>query len=153
VDEQSKPFRIWTYTEASDAVPFIRVILGYLRRGFIRVWHLYRVAGYDAANPIYSEEMQFLREEGIKALDELKRLGILPYERPTRGIALFPLLVDDGGTPHQAFFVFKDSREEIDSFFFNDALSMHYDLFRCELPIPNEWRKSGAVPMLKDVLP
>jgi hypothetical protein len=152
VNKPSQRYRNWSYAAASDAVPYVRVILGYLRRGFIRIWHLYRASGYDAANPIYSEEIHFLREEGIKALDELKHLGILAYERPSRGIALFPLLVDDCGTLHQAFFVFKDSRQEIDSFFFNDALSMHNDLFRCELPIPEQW-KLGAVPMLGDVLP
>jgi hypothetical protein len=130
----------WTYATASRALPYVRLILGKLREQFITIWHLYRVAGYDMNNPDYGEQMRFLRDEGGEALAELDRLGVIAYQSPLRGIALFPFAIAGPGGFRKAYFVYKDSRDQIDSYIFHDVLCEHNDLLGWERSVPDAWK-------------
>lgn len=136
---------LWTYAAASRALPYVRLILGKLREEFITIWHLYRVAGYDATNPDYRDQLRFLGEEGRVALAELDRLGVIAYQSPLRGIALFPFAVAGPGGVQEAYFVYKDSRDQIDSYIFRDVLCEHDDLLGWEKPVPDAWKTNMTV--------
>jgi hypothetical protein len=148
-----KMVRVWSHAEASRTLPYVRLLLGSLREGFITIWHLFRLTGYQANNPDHREQMRWLREEAVADLEELQRLGILAYDSPSRGIALFPFIVDECETPREAFLVYKDSRDNIDSFIFNDEFCEHNDLFGFERAVPDGWKQPGAVPKLEEVKP
>src|SRR5205814_397818 len=98
------------------------------------------------------KEMRRTANRGRKLLTELNQIGVLVYDSPLRGIALFPFFVhhDDGhsSTQREAFFVFKDSRESIDTFIFNDEFCRHADLYGWEREIPDHWKKPGATATL-----
>jgi hypothetical protein len=151
VQESTNSVPSWTFTGASRTLPYIRVLLRHLREGFITIWHLFKVAGYDAANPAYREQMRFLRDEGLAALEELDHLGVIAYQSPLRGIALFPFLVryGKGGVSREAYFVFKDTRDGIDSFIFADELCEHNDLYGCEMLVPEAWKELDAIPVVE----
>lgn len=141
--------RTWTYAEAGSSIVYVRRLLVASREHYVAAWHYYRLNRRDLESEEHRDEMQHHREEGIQALMELERLGVLAYQNPLRGIALFPFLVrdDQGGTPREAWFVYKDSRPTIDSFVFNEELCFFADLYGYERPVPEEW-KAGAVSKL-----
>jgi hypothetical protein len=137
----------WTYAVASKSVPYIRMVLNDLREGFIAIWHLYKAAGYDLNHPAYRERFRLLGEAGKAALEELDRLGVIPYQSPLRGIALYPFAFqDDQGGTQEAFFIYKDTRDGIDSYILQDDLGENGDLYGDEEPIPDAWKEAGAVP-------
>jgi hypothetical protein len=133
--------RFWTFDEASRAVPYVRRLLATLRESYITCRHLYRKSlRADDAGGIHAEWLK-RRDEGVAALEELDRLGIILYQNPLRGIVLFPFGVevegDDGATAGMvAFFVYKDSRDEIDAFAFAPDLHDQGGLLGAERPIP-----------------
>lgn len=141
--------KVWNYETAAKTLPYVRVVLRILREQFIAFCHLYRRFGYDTRNPDCQKRLQMLCKKGVADLEELKRLGILVYEAPFRGIALFPFVVQDDGTPRQAFFVFKDTCEGIEAFILNDEICEQNDLFGYERPIPETWKRVEAVPTLR----
>lgn len=147
VSKLKKGRQNWTYEAASKTLPYVRLILGNLRERFVTIWHLYRVAGYDVANPDYREQARILGGEAKADLQELGRLGIVAFDSPLRGIALFPFLLQDshGGTSQKAFFVYMDSRDRIDTYIQDDALCTHCDLPGYERPVPEAWKEPGAV--------
>jgi hypothetical protein len=101
--------RRWSYPEATESIPYVRRLLGSLREHFIAAWHYYRLDHLDPDEPAHKARLAFHRREGVAALEDLHELDVLPYESPLRGIALFPLLVHDHGTPgQQAYLVYKD---------------------------------------------
>ena len=138
--------RTWTYSEASRSVPYVRVILGSLRESYIAAWHEFRLSRQEPDCLGHREERRRHCEEGVVDLEELARLGVFAYDTPLRGIALFPVVIHEGGSPRDAYFVYKDSRNEIESFVFNDDLCEHYDLLGWERPVPAAWK--AGVPVL-----
>lgn len=145
---QKQP-RVWAYAEASGALPYLRLVLRDLREGFIAIWHLYRLAGGDVTHPDYRDRIRLLGDEARTILAELDRLGVIPYQSPLRGIALYPFIVHEGkGSRREAYFVFKDSRDEIDTYILSDDLCERNDLYADERPVPAGWKEPGAVPRL-----
>lgn len=140
----------WSYAAASQTLAYIRLVLRDLREGFVSIWHLYKLAGCDVNHPAYGEQIRLLGDEAQAILEEFDRLGVIPYESPRRGIALFPFLLQDdqGGTPREAYFVFRDSRDEIDAYILADDLCTHNDLDGYERPVSVVWKEPGAVPTL-----
>ena len=138
----------WTCAAASRTLPYIRLVLRDLRECYIAIWHLFRMAGYDLNNPDYRERFRLLGEAGQAALKKLDHLGVIPYQSPLRGIALFPFSIQDdqGGTPQEAYFVFKDTRDSIDSYILQDDLGENGDLYGDEKPVPVQWREPGRCP-------
>lgn len=138
--------RLWTFNEASRAVPYVRRLLATVRASYIACRHLY-LKSLRSADPegIHAEWLR-RRDEGVAALEELHRLGVIIYQGPLRGIALFPFGVeveaDDGATTGMiAFFVYKDSRDRIDSFAFAPDLHDQGGLLGAERPIPDALRQ------------
>lgn len=148
--KKKKQSPVWSYAAASRTLPYIRLVLRDLREGFVSIWHLYKLARCDVNHPDYREQIRLLGDEARTILAEFDRLGVIPYESPRRGIALFPFLLQDdqGGTPREAYFVFRDTRSEIDTYILADDLFEHNDLDGYERPLPEAWKEQGAVPAL-----
>jgi hypothetical protein len=139
----------WTYAAASRTLPYVSYVLQHLREGFIEIWHLYRIGGNNVNNPKFRDRIRHLADDGREAIAELDRLGVIAYQSPLRGIALFPFLVHEGkGRRRKAYYVFKDTRDSIDSFIFADDLCARNDLYVDERPIPAGWKVAGAIPTL-----
>lgn len=152
--ELNKRLRSWTYAEARRTTPFVRLLLGSLRENFIAAWHFFRLNGYDAKGRPYRREVEYHQREGRTALGELQALGVLPYQSPARGIALFPFEVgaeQDGGSTGRraAYLVYKDSRDRIDSYILADILCTYGDLHGHEKAVPEWWKEPGASPRLE----
>lgn len=149
MNSQKKP-QVWTYSSASRTLPYVRLVLRDLRECFIAIWHLYKAAGYDLNHPAYRERFRLLGEAGKAALEELDHLGVIPYQSPLRGIALYPFAFhDDQGGTQEAFLVFKDTRNVIDSYILQDDLGENGDLYADEKPVPQKWKMPGAIPTLE----
>jgi hypothetical protein len=141
---------IWSHAGASRTISYIRLVLRDLRENFVAIWHVYRLAGGDVNHPEFRDRIRRLGQEARAVLGEFDRLGVIPYQSPLRGIALYPFLVHEGrGGTHEAFFVFKDTRDEIDSYILQDDLGENGDLYADEKPIPAGWKVSGAIPRLE----
>src|ERR1700722_17488181 len=80
----SEKVKFWSYADAMKAVPYVRMILRELRESYIRAWHLHRKN---------HTEFHEQRTKGVAALEELAKLSVLCFERPSRGIALFRFVV------------------------------------------------------------
>jgi hypothetical protein len=146
----NKRVTIWTYAAACRTLPYVRLLLRDLRGGFIAIWHLYRLAGGDVNHSEYQDRIRRLGDEARTIFKELDRLGVIAYQSPLRGIALFPFIVRVGeGSSREAYFVFKDTRDEIDSYIYADDLCERNDLNADEKPVPEEWKKPGVIPMLE----
>lgn len=147
--KSNKRVTIWTYTAACRTLPYVRLVLRDLREGFVSIWHLYRLAGGDVNHPDDRDGIRRLGDEARTSLDELDRQGIIPYQSPLRGIALFPFIVHEGrGRSREAYFVYKDTRDEIDTYIFADDLCGRNDLYADERPVPDEWKKPAVIPNL-----
>jgi hypothetical protein len=145
-----KSVRIWTFAEASGVLPYLRLLLRDVREGFIAIWHLYRLGGGDVNHPDFRDRIRRLGGEARAVLDEFDRLGVILYQSPLRGIALFPIFVHQSkGVRREAYFVYKDTREEIDTYIFADDLCDRNDLYTNEKPVPQEWKEPGVVPGLE----
>lgn len=152
--ERVTQVRIWTYGEAQRSIVYVRRLLIDLRQHYILCWHFFRLSRSGPDGLGCDFEMRLHRQEGAAAVDELKRLGVVAYESPVRGIALFPFHVrgGDGRTSRrrEAYYVYKDSRDGIDSFVFDDDLSSENDLFGCEKPVPEAWKSGQVVPAIAE---
>lgn len=147
--DSDKLFRLWNYDQAASTITYIRPLLAECRECYIRVWHLYRKNRYSSKVGPHRRKLKKAGDRGRAALTEINKIGILVYYSPLRGIALFPILVHcDGGIKREAYFVYKDSRDTIDSFIFNDELCEFADLYGWERPVPEEWKRVGAIPKL-----
>lgn len=139
----------WTYHEACRTIPYVRRVLGSLRASYVAAWHFYRLTKDDDADYEIYEQASRFRQEGLVALDELDRLGVFSYEHPARGIALFPFFVHViGPATLNAYYVYKDTRESIDSFVYHVDLCERNDLYSDEKPVPSRWRQPGTIPKL-----
>jgi hypothetical protein len=140
---------VWTYATVSRTIPYLRLLFRDLRGGFIAIWHLYRLAGSNVNHPEYQDRIRRLSDEARTIFKELDRLGVIPYQSPLRGIALFPFVVRvSEGSNREAYFIFKDSRDEIDTYILADDLCERNDLYTDERPVPQEWKKPGVIPNL-----
>jgi hypothetical protein len=144
--------KCWSYSEAQRTTLYVRYLLGSLRECFIAAWHHHRRFRHDPTDSDSHDLAAIHRREGVTLLGELDRLGILAYQNPLRGIALFPfaVAVRDAGQSarREAFWVYRDSRFECDRYILNDDLCTHCDLEGHERPIPAAWMEPGAVPTL-----
>lgn len=149
--KQKKSIKIWSLSDAIRTVPYIRSLCGTLRESLITAKHYYRKGGYDKGTK-YDAEIAAAQNSGRATINEFTKLCVIPYQNPIRGIALFPFLVyyqdDKGNTPREAFYVYKDSRNRIDSFIYADEEAAYNDLYGWELPIPEEWRREGVSPSI-----
>jgi len=141
--------RLWTFHQANEAVPLVRSTLRELRESYVRIWHVYRNNGNRPVGGLYDDELAALGQRMRELFKECRRIGFLPYDSPHRGIALFPFFVcyeDARGrsTPREAYFVYKDSRESVETYIFNDELCIYNDLFGWERPVPGKWQPAGA---------
>lgn len=137
--------KTWSYREVQRSVVYVRFLLGTLRECFIAAWHHHRLIRRDPTATASHDLTAVHRREGIAALEELQRLGVIPYQSPLRGIALFPFQVEakrqDGSTESRtAFWVYKDSRDEIDSFVFAEDV-FDKELLGVERAVPEEWKE------------
>lgn len=134
----------WTLAGAVSCVPLVTRILRELREVYCANWHLFRLNKYQLVGGPYDAELADLNRNGANLLKELESLNVLAYQSPQRGIALFPFLVsylehNRGTTTRPAYFVYKDSRDKIGSFIFNDELCVYSDLYGWERPVPEAW--------------
>jgi len=143
--------KLWAYEDANAAVPYIRPMLKQLREDYIKVWHLFRKDGHRHDGP-HADQLESLQEAGGVIFKEMAKMGVLLYENPRRGIALFPFLVHyedgHGSTPREASYVYMDTRNTIDSYIFHDEFQAFQDLYAWLRPVPAEWKKSGIRPTL-----
>ena len=139
---EGRKARCWTYAKALHAVPHVRRLLATLRETFIAAWHFHRLGR--------GREVDFHRGRGVAALGELDRLGVLAYQNPLRGIALFPFVVEGRGGRRQAYLVYKDTRDGIDAHVLGDELCGSNDLYDSERPVPDAWKAGRGVPPFRD---
>jgi hypothetical protein len=146
------PVKVWTFEQANNTIPYVRFTLDAIRLAYINTWHLFKKNRYDRNRGEYHEEIERARATGVELLAELDRLGVLLYQSPLRGIALFPTFIHfndgSGTTPREACFVYKNSRPTIDSFVFNDELCTYHDLYGWEKPVRESWKRPEVVPKL-----
>lgn len=149
--------RFWTYEEAQRTVPYVRRLLATVRETGIACRHLYfhslRAADVES---IHAEWVKN-RDEGMAALDELDRLGVGLFESLLRGIAPFRFGVEvavDAVYSEDliAYFVYKDSRDRIETFAFAPDVYDQDGLFGAERPIPDA-PKEGATFLKREELP
>lgn len=139
---------IWNFHSAAKTIPYLRPLLRDLRESFILCWHFFKKNG-RCRQGRYEKDCNQHDEAFEKTFVEIEKMGINIYDVPYRGIALFPCLIaieDRPGvrTDRLAFFVYKDSRDSIDSFIFEDEFSEYNDLFSWERPVPNTWKEKNA---------
>ncbi len=149
--------RFWTYEEASRTVPYVRRLLAALRTTYIRAWHLYRKSRRAAHPESVHAEWEKQRDEGVAVLEELDRLGVIPFQSPLRGIAAFRFNVEveeeaESTADLIAFFVYKDSRDHIETFAFSHDIYDQDGLFGAERPIPDVL-KAGATYLKREEVP
>jgi hypothetical protein len=150
----NQQMRTWDYVAAQKAVPYVRRLLAGLREHYVATWHFQRLATRDPDEPSHRRAVLRHRREGCDILEELKRLGVMPYQSPLRGIALFPFAVSDQRAgqvaERQALWVYRDSREQIDHYILYDDLSTCCELEGYEKLVPEEWKRAGAIPTLDE---
>lgn len=149
--------RFWTYEEASRTVPYVRRLLATLRQTYIAAWHLYGMSRRAADPESIHAEWEKQRDEGVAVLEELDRLGVIPFQSPLRGIAVFRFNVEvevdaESTADLIAFFVYKDTRDRIETFAFSHDIYDQDGLFGAERPIP-EALKEGADFLKREEVP
>lgn len=155
--KQKKRNRFWAFEEAQKAVPYVRRLLATLRETYIACWHLYRKS-LLATDPVsVCAEWQERRDEGVAVLEELDRLGVIIFQSPLRGIAVFRFNVEvevdaDSTADLIAFFIYKDTRDQIETFAFSHDIHDHDGLFGAERPIPDAL-KQGATYLKREEVP
>jgi len=147
--KEDRPTKFWSYAQATQILPYIHPLLEELRTSYILVWHLFKKNKYNVEEGKYHQQVVDLRARGAEILGELKKLHILPYWSPLRGIALFQFVIQyedgqGGALPRDAYFVYKDSRETIDSYIFDDEFTAYCDLYAWETPVPEPWKTRGS---------
>lgn len=136
--------KCWSFSEAQRATLYVRFLLGSLRECFIAAWHHHLLVRRELDSLYCREAVLRHRQEGVTVLGELDRLSILPYQSPLRGIALFEFEVKveqlEGSMERRtAYWVYKDSREAIDTFAFAADL-FGQELLAVERPVPEAWK-------------
>lgn len=151
--EEGGTVRLWTLAKARESVKLVRATLQDLRITYISTWHLYRLNKYQPEGGKYGDEIKKVGDEGRRLLSEFDRIGVIAYQSPLRGIALFPFIAyfrdGNGTTPREAYYVYKDTRESISSYIFADNLCAFNDLYGWERPIPAKWEGKDAIPELE----
>lgn len=131
----------WSYSEAQKTVPYVRRLLSSLREHYIACWHFIRLNGHDPNCREYHPRWLYHRQEGEAALNDLFDLSVCLFDNPLRGIAIFRFAVevelDENSTAARiAFWLYRDTRNEIESFLFASDLYDTNDLLCIERPIP-----------------
>ena len=150
--------RFWTYAEASRTVPYVRRLLATLRDTYIAAWHLYRKSLRAAdAESVHAEWLKH-RDEGVAILEELDRLGVIPFQSPLRGIALFRFNVevevnDEETADLIGYFVYRDTRDRIETFAFAPEIYDNDGLFGAERAIPNALKEGATYLTRKELTP
>lgn len=123
-----------------------------VREHFIAFWHFHNLDRRTQGSSTHASEVFHHHDEAMAALNELRRLRVLAYRSPVRGIALIPFLVQlsDGHISREAFFVYKDSRAEIDTFAFSEDVFTDDPLDQWGRPVPESWKIPGAIPRLDE---
>ncbi len=139
----------WTYEEARRTVPYVRRLLATLRETYIACGHLSLQSRRNPDADGILEEWWRHRDGGVAVLEELDRLGIGVFQSPLRGIALYRLNVevevDDETTADMiGYFVYKDSRDQIETFVFCPDLYDCDGLFGAERPIPDALKQAAS---------
>jgi hypothetical protein len=139
----------WTFPDAQKTIPLVRCLLASLREHYIACWHYIRLNGHDPDCHEFHPRCQYHREEAEAALNELFGLGVGLFESPIHGIALFPFMVevqlDEVATEERvAYLVYRDTREQIESFVF--AIDRHNNngLVSIERSIPDKLKIERA---------
>jgi hypothetical protein len=143
--------KLWTFAAAAKAVPYVRPMFVELRINFILVWHLYKQNGYVSEGGPHEAELKMVGDRGRQLLSELNTLGVLPYYSPMRGIGLFQFLVNAHGWQRKAYYVYKDSRDCIDTYIFHDEFIEYADLYGYERRVPDQWKTAGVTPTLEEI--
>lgn len=154
--KRRSPF--WTYEEASRTIPYVRRLLATVRESYIACGHLARLSRRlpDAAGVVAAWRRH--RDEGVAALEELDRLGVVLLKDLLRGVALFRInvLVEVGGdytADLLGFLVYRDSRDGIETFAFCPDIYDMDGLLGAERPIPDALRKGATYLTRADVPP
>lgn len=142
----------WNYIEAVETISYIRGSLIELRESIIRLKHLFRAADYNRELLEHDQEVIRIQAIGRKTFSEFDHFGIIAYDQSYRGIALYPFVVsyDDGigKTSRDALYIYKDTRDSIDSYIFKDELEACNDLMGYEKPVPLAWRSRSLEPII-----
>lgn len=150
-DKSESVVKNWTYDKAATTVPYVRGCLADIRVNIVLLLHLYRKHGHSRRACKNDPLVVKTKEEGTRLVGELDRLGVIRFQAAYRGIALYPFTVfyedGTGRTPREAYYVYKDSRDGIESFVFRDMLECYGDLYAWEQPVPAAW-KAGGEPVL-----
>lgn len=132
----------WSYMEAQRTIPYVRLLLASLREHYIACWHYIRLNGHDPTCREHHPRWLYHRQEGEAALNEIFDLGVCVFDNPLRGIALFrfevEVEIDESSTAEWiGFWLYRDTRDQIDSFVFAFDLHDTTDLLLIERPIPD----------------
>jgi hypothetical protein len=142
----------WNYLEASATINYIRTHLAEMRTAVIRLKHLFFEADFNRSELAKNPEVSSLVEFGKKTYAELDKIGITVYDKTYRGIALYPFTVfyenSKGRTTREAFYVYRDSRNTIDTYAFKDDLESSQDVSMCEKPVPMSWQIAKSEPVI-----
>lgn len=149
--------RFWTYAEASRTVPYVRCLLATVRETGIACRHLYFKSLRAGDGEGTQGEWMKYRDEGMAALDELDLLGVGLYQSPLRGIALFrfgvEVMVDAVYSEDLiAYFVYRATRDQIETFAFAPDVYDHDGLLGAERPIPDVLKR-GATYLKREEVP
>ncbi len=131
----------WSYSEAQRTLPYVRRLLASLREHYIACWHYVRLSGHDPSCQEYHPRWLYHRQEAEAALNDLFDLSVCVFDNPMRGIVLFRFAVevelDQSSTAEWiAFWLYRDTRDQIASFVFAADLHDAHDLLLIERPIP-----------------
>lgn len=140
---RTKPQKLWTYAEAQKTVPYVRRCLGDLRERYVRMMHLWR-RKKEATTTIewleLDRDVRCLSGDCQEVLAELLALSICVFGAPWRGIAIFPMRFQDDGLLKNGYFIYKDSRDSIETFISECDLKT-VDLTAHERPVLQEWKR------------
>lgn len=101
-----RALRLWTYDEASRAVPYLRSVVGSLREHWLEAQRQRRASELLASRPGRADRQRLLtgadlhnRQENAEnrfneALEELMRIDVYLLD-PVKGVALIPFRKDD----------------------------------------------------------
>ncbi len=134
--------RIWTYTKATSAIPYLAPLVGGLRSAACRLSHL-RLTGCKSRVPsrVLAADLGNAEGEVESLRDEVEAVGVLLHGGPLRGTILFPSFVHHSGSrPRGLYLVWRDSRASIETYATAGDLRHGSDLESCEKPLPKAWK-------------
>ena len=144
---QKQKSHYWSYPDAASAVAYTKEKLDLARRHHVRMHHLHR-RYKKMRDKQTAAERDRACETTQHIIEELSRKDIWIYDKPYRGVAIFPCRVgqrtDEGVLCIQnAYFILYDTREAIETYITDDDSD---DLSK-EKTIPESWKtqKTGIL--------